>query len=331
MSQEMFNTVPIQPPGVLILADGDDTYQDLARVVLEREGYEVICVNSDAELREAVKVSSPDLVVLEYMLPGMRVEETLARIRAKPRNKRLPVLMVTSVDSADVKVRAMDLGVDGWLTKPYETKVMLAHVRSLVRMKRLNDETENFESVLASLSSAVEAKDPYTRGHSERVSALSTLVAAELGMDEQEQLLLRRAGLVHDIGKLVVDLSFINKPGKLEAAEWEIMKTHPEAGARICAPLKIALPLIPMVRYHHEKLNGMGYPDGLVEDQIPMNVRIISAADVYDALTTSRPYRNALSHQQAMDILKREVRSGCWDPKVVKMVDEIGQEAYGDV
>jgi putative two-component system response regulator len=329
MDPETFEPSELQPPARVLIADGDDTYRDIARVVLEREGYEVHGATAGRELLAAMRGRSTDLVITEFVLPDMTLDELLAGIEERRGTHKLPVLVVTARFDPESQVRAMDGGVDGWLAKPYETKVLLAHVRSLVRMKRLDDETENFESVLASLSSAVEAKDPYTRGHSERVSALGTLVAVELGMDGLQQVLLRRAGLVHDIGKLVVDLSFINKPGKLEEAEWAVMKTHPEAGARICAPLRSALPLIPLVRHHHEKLNGGGYPDGLVEDQIPPEVRVISVADVYDALTTSRPYRSALTHAQAMDILRREVDEGCWDPEVVDVVDEIGAEAYG--
>ncbi len=329
MDPEIFNPAALVPPATVVLADPDETYRDLARVILEREGYVVRAFATDKEMADVLRRGPVDLLILEYLLPGASIDDIVGSIRENPRTSRLPVLVVTSVRKVEAQVLAMDMGADGWLSKPYESRVLLAHVRSLVRLKRLNDETEHFESVLASLSSAVEAKDPYTRGHSERVSALSTLIASEMGMSNQEQLLMRRAGLVHDIGKLVVDLSFIHKPGKLDDHEWEIMRTHPEAGARICAPLKSALPLIPLVRHHHEKLNGKGYPDGLVEDQISPAVRVISVADVYDALTTSRPYRAALTHVAAMDILNREVKDGAWDSDVVSIVDRIGEEAYG--
>lgn len=215
------------------------------------------------------------------------------------------------------------MGADDFLTKPFETKVLLAHVRSLVRIKRLNDETENFENVLAMMISAVEAKDPYTRGHSERVSMLGWLIAREMGLDEKTQLLIKRAGLIHDIGKLVVDLSFINKPGKLTDAEWAVMKSHPEAGARIVAPLTSARKMLPLIRHHHERLNGRGYPDGLEGEEIPLPVRILSVADVYDALTTKRSYRDGMPHAKAMAILHREVEDGSWDARVVERLETI--------
>ncbi|MBW2263124.1 MAG: HD domain-containing protein, partial [Deltaproteobacteria bacterium] len=275
---------------------------------------------------DELKKRNFDLIILDYELSGLPVSDVIQKVKLSQRTSRIPILTVSIVKKTDAHVEALDMGADDFLTKPFESKVLLAHVRSLVRIKRLNDETENFENVLAMMSSAVEAKDPYTRGHSERVSMLGWLIAREMGLDDKTQLLIKRAGLIHDIGKLVVDLSFINKPGKLENEEWLIMQAHPEAGARICAPLRSALPLLPLVRHHHEKLNGTGYPDGLVEDQIPLTVRIISVADVYDALTTDRPYRKAMSHEKAMDILGEEVKKECWDPDVFSVLPSLGLE-----
>jgi putative two-component system response regulator len=308
------------------VADTEDAYKGIARVVLEREGYQVVSCAGGDEVLDLVRKLHVDIIILDYALPGMSPAEVIRNLKNATKTARIPVMVVSSIRKADAHVEALDMGADDFVVKPFESRILLAHVRSLVRIKRLNDETENFENVLAMMISAVEAKDPYTRGHSERVSMLGWLIAREMGLDEKTQLLIKRAGLVHDIGKLVVDLSFINKPAKLSDEEWALMKAHPEAGARICAPLRSALPLLPLVRYHHEKLNGTGYPDGLVEDQISLPVRIISVADVYDALTTDRPYRKALTHGEAMAILDREVQAGCWDPDVVGVLPALGLE-----
>jgi putative two-component system response regulator len=326
---EIMDTASGLPPPVILVVEGDDAYRGISRVVLEREGYEVIVRPSGEEALDVLKKVHVDVLVLDYVLRGLGVEEVMEQIRARPRTARLPVLVVSNVQKTEAHVRALDVGADDFLTKPYDSKILLAHIRSLVRLRRLNDETENFENVMAAMISAVEAKDPYTRGHSERVSTIGALLAREMGLDDQAQTLIRRGGLVHDIGKLVVDLSFINKASKLESHEWAVMKSHPEAGARICAPLRSALQLLPLVRHHHEKLNGTGYPDGLVEDQIPLSVRIISVADVYDALTTDRPYRKAMSHAKALDILRREVGEGAWDPEVVEVLPRLGPGKLG--
>ncbi len=326
MSSDPLNDSSALAPPLVLVADSEDTYKGIAKVVLEREGYRVVTCSGGREALDELQKKHVDLIILDYGIGDLHVGDVIQQVRLSPRTSRIPVLVVSIVKKTDAHVEALDMGADDFLTKPFESKVLLAHARSLVRIKRLNDETENFENVLAMMSSAVEAKDPYTRGHSERVSMLGWLLAREMGMDEKTQLLIKRAGLIHDIGKLVVDLSFINKPGKLDDEEWRIMQAHPEAGARICAPLRSALPLLPLVRYHHEKLNGQGYPDGLVEDQIPLPVRIISVADVYDALTTDRPYRKAMTHERAMSILEEEVERGCWDPEVVGVLPALGFE-----
>jgi putative two-component system response regulator len=315
-------TLTQAPPTILVVDDSEE-HRELVRLILQRDGYEVMTCGSGQEALSTVRNVQVDLMLLDYIMPGMRGDEVLAELRSNATTRRLPVLMVTAIKDTDEQVRVLDMGADDFVHKPYEAKILLARVRSLVRMKRLNDETENFENVLRSLSQAVEAKDPYTSGHSVRVSHIAGKLAQRMDLDEESQLLLVRAGQVHDIGKLVVDLSFINKKGKLTDEEWAIMKTHPEAGARICAPLRKALPLIPLIRYHHERLNGRGYPDGLVEDQIPLNVRIMSVSDVYDALTTNRSYRQAMPHDKAMGILGKEVKDGAWDAEVVNALSTI--------
>jgi putative two-component system response regulator len=306
-----------------MVVDDEDAHRDLVCAILQSDGCSTLPCASGAEAFEKLGEVSPDLVLLDFVMPDMSGDEVLARIRQRAGWARLPVLMVTAIKDSEEQVRALDMGADDFVTKPYEAKVLLARVRSLVRMKRLNDETENFENVLASMCTAVEAKDSYTQGHSDRVSRIAGRLAAAMGLDDRTVRLVEEAGLLHDIGKLVVDLSFINKPGKLTDDEWAIMKTHPEAGARIVAPLRSAREMLPLIRHHHERLNGKGYPDGLVEDQIPLPVRIISVADVYDALTTNRSYRKGMSHEKAMGILRREVEDNAWDARVVELLEEI--------
>jgi len=315
----------LQAP-VVMVADDDATWIELISTVLEREGYEVIACSTGSDVIDKLRSRNVDAILLEFLLGKRRGDEILLSIRSRPWTRYLPVMIVTSPGRLSELAGLPDFGADGFLTKPFDTNVLLAHGRARVRMKRRMDDAEDVEDVLTSLSAAIEAKDPYTRGHSERVSYIAELLASEMCLDTLVQRLLRRAGLLHDIGKLLVDLASINKPGTLTRDEWTIMKSHPELGARICAPLRVAWPLLPLIRHHHERLDGTGYPDGLVEDQIDLPIRILSVADVYDALTTTRPYRASLSHQDAIEKLREEATAGSWDYEVVRTLGRIDPE-----
>jgi putative two-component system response regulator len=309
-----------------MVVDDEEQHRGLVTKVLEREGYEVVACSSGEQALERLAERDVDLVLIDYVMPGMKGDEVLGLMRESRRTRDVPVIMVTALQESDHQVWALELGANDFITKPFVNEVLLARVRSLVKVKRLNDATERFEDVLGSLCAAVEAKDHYTQGHSDRASLYASWIATQMGLDEHTVELVQQAGLVHDIGKLVIELSFINKPGKLTDEEWAVMKTHPEAGARIIAPLTRARPMLPLIRYHHERLNGRGYPDGLVEDQIPLPVRILSVADVYDALTTKRSYRDSMSHDKAMRILEKEVGDGSWDGKVVEAMGSIDRD-----
>ncbi len=315
-------SLTVKPPVVIVVDDEPQQLKMTARI-LERDGYNVVACSSGEEALEQIGARDVDLVLLDNQMPGLSGLEVLAKTRSLKRFERLPVLMVTGDVEPEDQVVALDMGADDFVTKPFENKVLLARVRSLVRTKKLNDATEKFDNVLGSLCTAVEAKDPYTQGHSDRVSLIGASIAMAMDLDEAGVKLIQQAGLLHDIGKLVVDLSFINKPGKLTDAEWAVMKSHPEAGARIVAPLTSARKMLPLIRHHHERLNGRGYPDGLEGEEIPLPVRILSVADVYDALTTKRSYRDGMPHAKAMAILHREVEDGSWDARVVERLETI--------
>jgi putative two-component system response regulator len=171
--------------------------------------------------------------------------------------------------------------------------------------------------VLFSLAMSIEAKDPYTKGHCDRLSAYSVAMAERLGLSREQQIALRRAGVVHDIGKIGVPETILLKKGSLTPEEWALMKEHPVIGERICAPLKSFRLILPIIRHHHEKMDGSGYPDGLKGDRIPLTARILQITDIYDALTTDRPYRAALSQDEAFRTMREEARRGWWDPFLI--------------
>jgi len=194
---------------------------------------------------------------------------------------------------------------------------LLARVRSLLNLKAYTDELERAESVLFVLARSIEGKDPYTQNHCERLSTYSAALGQRLGLPADQITALRRAGIVHDIGKVAVPDAILLKPGKLTSEEWAIMREHPVVGERICAPLKSFKLVLPIIRHHHERLDGSGYPDGLKGDQIPMTARVLQVVDVYAALNTERPYKRALSSEEALGTMEEEVRKGWWDPKML--------------
>jgi putative two-component system response regulator len=208
-------------------------------------------------------------------------------------------------------------GADDFLTYPVHRLELTARVRSLLRLRLYFQDLEEYHSVILSLASALEAKDPYTHGHSERVGRLASRLGAELGLPAEECEILLVAGLLHDIGKIGVPESLLNKPGRLSEPELLAVMAHPVLGEEICRPLRSARSALPMIRHHHERYDGSGYPDRLAGDGIPIGARIMGVADAYDALTSSRSYRDSLTSDEALSVLEHETRVGRWDPRVM--------------
>jgi putative two-component system response regulator len=207
---------------------------------------------------------------------------------------------------------------------------LLARVNSLLKLKMRTDELERAESVLFSLARSIEGKDPYTHGHCERLAEYSARLGQHLRLSEEQIIALRRAGVVHDIGKIAVPDAILLKPGSLTADEWKLIREHSVVGERICAPLKSFRFVLPIIRHHHEKLDGSGYPDGLRGDAIPITARVLQIVDVYDALTTDRPYKKAFSITDALQTMKQEVAKGWWDPHIFDQFERLVRSGTAD-
>ena len=301
----------------VLVADDDEANRDLLSGLLTAEGYRVICAQDGERALRAFHEQAVDLALLDVMMPGKTGFSACLAIKSQPQTRLIPVVLVTGLTSTDDRIRGIMCGADDFLSKPVNKHELLARVRSLLRLKEFTDELENAETVLFSLALSIEAKDRYTEGHCDRLSKYSVAMAERLGLSDELRVALRRAGVVHDIGKIGVPEHILTKPGPLTDEEWIIMKQHPVVGERICSPLKSFRHVLPVIRHHHEKLDGSGYPDGLRGDQIPLTARILQTADVYDALTTERPYRNALQPQEALGLMRDEVRRGWWDGSLV--------------
>src|SRR6202041_1634762 len=229
----------------------------------------------------------------------------------------IPIVMITGLSARENRLKGIEAGADDFLTKPIYSEELFARVNSLLKLKEFTDELETADSVLLTLGLSVEARDPYTEGHCERLARDATDLGRFLGVSEESIVALSRGGYLHDLGKIAVPDEILKKGTNLAPEEWVIMKLHPITGENICKPLKSLRLVLPIIRHHHEHSDGSGYPDGLRAGEIPLLPRILQVVDVYDALRTARPYKPALSHDQAAQTMRVEARQGLWDAELV--------------
>ncbi|HEV1995710.1 MAG TPA: HD domain-containing phosphohydrolase [Candidatus Acidoferrum sp.] len=312
--------------GTILVADDMEANRELLSTLLSAKGYQVVCAADGQQALERLGSDSIDLVLLDVVMPRRTGFEVCQAMKSKPETRLIPVVLLTSLNSDADRIQGITCGADDFLSKPVNTHELLARVHSLLRLKQFTDELDNAENVLFSLALSIEAKDPYTEGHCDRLSKYSVALGEKLGLSEELRVALRRGGLVHDIGKLAVPESILLKPGPLTPEERKIMEQHVIAGERICAPLRSFRHVLPIIRHHHEKWDGSGYPDGLKGEQIPLTARILQITDIYDALTTDRPYRKALPVKEALAIMREEVKRGWWDGSIL---DEFEAVVHG--
>ena len=290
----------------------------LLRRFLETSGYTVAEVGTGEAALERIRKDPPDLVFLDLQLPDLSGHSILEAIRAEPATRLLPVVMLTGLATSEQKKRAYELGVTDFLAKPFAPDELLPRVRSLVLLKQFAEEHDHAESIIATLARTNDARDTYTAGHSARVARYAELIARRLDLEDTLILELQRGALFHDLGKIAVPDAVLMKAGPLSAEERIVIQKHPVVGGELLAPMKTMAKSIPIVRHHHEKLDGSGYPDGLSGADLPLAVRIVTVADIFDALTTKRVYREALSLETTYEIFEDEVRKGWWDGEVLR-------------
>jgi putative two-component system response regulator len=258
----------------------------------------------------------PDVILLDVMMPGMNGYEVCERLKENPSTRLIPVVFLTGYGSREAKIQGLEAGATDFLDKPCDLMELEVRVRNLIDFRRLTLELDSAEQMVFSIARTVEARDPDTSDHCERLAHLSVTLGERMRLDENDLTALRRGGYLHDLGKVGIPDSVLLKPGPLTEDEWIIMKRHVEIGVQICSPLRSLSPVLPLIRHHHERFDGSGYPDGLAGEDIPLLARVFQVVDVYDALTNDRCYRKALSRDKALEIMVDETAKGYWDPAI---------------
>ena len=291
----------------------------LMKEMLAGRGYPTIAVQSAAAAEAEIRREAPDLILLDVIMPGKSGYELCRELKEDSKTRLIPIVMITGLSDREDRLKGIEAGADDFLIKPICSEELFARVSSLLKLKEFTDELETADSVLCTLGLSVEARDPYTEGHCERLARDATDLGRFLGVDEESIVALGRGGYLHDLGKIAVPDEILKKGSEtpLTPAEWEIMKRHPVTGETICRPLKSLRLVLPIIRHHHEHSDGSGYPDGLRAAEIPLLPRILQVVDIYDALRTERPYKPALGHEQAAVTMRAEARSGLWDEELV--------------
>jgi cyclic di-GMP phosphodiesterase len=313
--------------GTILVADDNESIREPLVEMLHVRGYRVIAVEDGERAFKEICSQPVDLALLDVMMPGRTGFSVCQAVKSRPETCLVPVVLLTGLANAEDRMQGIEAGADDFLNKPVKKEELLARVRSLVHLKRITDELENAETVLCMLARSIEAKDPYTEGHCDRLSRYTVSLAESIGLSSEQCVALRRGGVIHDIGKVTVPEFVLLKAGPLDAAERKIMQEHTIVGEHICAPLKSFRNVLPIIRSHHEKQDGTGYPDHLKGDEVPLTARILQTVDVYDSLTTDRPYRNALSQEEALAIMWEETGRGWWDAELVGALQEMLQES----
>ena len=303
----------------ILIVDDVAENVELLDTYLQSSGYEVLTAASGHEAIRITYDKRPDLILLDIMMPELDGYEVCKLLKNDESTMFIPIVLITALNDIEDKIKGLEAGADDFLSKPINRLELMARIGSLLKIKSLHDDLDTSENIIFTLVLALEAKDPDTKGHSERVAILAQDLAREIGASVKEQKKIYKAGILHDIGKIGVPEAILNKKSGLEEKEYAEVRNHPIVGARICGPLKSLVDVIPAIKHHHELFDGSGQPDGLAGEEIPLGARVIAIADSYDAMTSARPYRSPATKEKALKSLMDNIDSGQWDPSLIKI------------
>jgi putative two-component system response regulator len=303
----------------ILIVDSTDINRRLLRGILKTAPYRILESRCASDAIRLIEAHAVDLIILDLMLPEMSGPDLCRWLKTNRRTQIIPVLMLTSVAGIENEIAGLTSGADEFLLKPLHPEVVRARIRAMLRNKAIIDSLEQAETILFALAQIVESRDTYTAMHCERLAASSVKLGEALGLPNQDLVALYRGGYLHDIGKICVPDAILHKSGSLTPEQWEIIRQHPMKGEEICRPVKSLAPVLPIIRSHHERWDGSGYPDRLRGEEIPLLARILQVADIYDALVTARPYKPAMTREEALHTMEQEVRAGWRDPELVSL------------
>ena len=302
----------------ILVVDDHPASRMTAMALLSVEGYEILEADSGPVALEKVREINPDLILLDVMMPGMDGFEVCRNLKQHEGTRLIPIVFVTALNDRRSRIRGIEAGGDDFLTKPFDHLELSARVKSLIRQKRLNEDLDHAEKVLFSIAKTVESRDPNTGDHCERLVNWGEQFGEYLDLSRNQIRDLMWGGYLHDIGKVGIPDAVLLKKGRLTDEEWVIMRQHTTIGEKICSPLRTMRGVVPIIRHHHERWDGSGYPDRLMGEQIPYLAQVFQMIDIYDALRSERPYKKAFSPEKALEIIREETEKGWRNPQLVE-------------
>ncbi|HEY9632116.1 MAG TPA: two-component system response regulator [Coleofasciculaceae cyanobacterium] len=312
----------------ILVVDDHPSSRMTAVALLSVEGYEVLEADSGPKALKRVVEGNPDLILLDVMMPGMDGFEVCRRLKEDEQTRLIPVVFITALNDRRSRIMGIEAGGDDFLSKPFDRLELAARVKSLVRQKRLNEDLDHAEQVLFSMARAVESRDPNTGDHCERLVEMGKAFGEYIQLPRADIRNLMWGGYLHDIGKVGIPDAVLLKKGRFTPEEREIMNQHVMIGEKICKPLRTMRGVIPIIRHHHERWDGSGYPDGLVGDEIPYLAQVFQIIDIYDALTSERPYKSAFTPAEALEMMVQETEKGWRNPKLMEQFTEFIKLAH---
>ncbi len=310
--------IPESEQPKILVVDDHPASRMTAVALLSVEGYHVLEVDSGPAALACVNELNPDLILLDVMMPGMDGFEVCRRLKQDEQTRLIPLIFITALNDRRSRIKGIEAGGDDFLSKPFDHLELAARVKSLVRQKRLNEDLDHAEQVLFSIARAVESRDPNTGDHCERLVAWGQAFGEYLNLSRAEIRDLMWGGYLHDIGKVGIPDAVLLKKGQFTPEEKEIMNQHVLIGEKICKPLRTMRGVLPIIRYHHERWDGTGYPDGLAGNNIPYLAQVFQIIDIYDALTSERPYKKAFTPEESLKIISEETAKGWRNPKLIQ-------------
>ncbi len=313
----LFASLVEQETPTILVVDDVRANLELLEAVFMREGLQVYTALGAHAALEFIAENRVDLAVLDVMMPGMDGFELCRRLKKQSGNFFFPVILLTALNDRSSKLKGIESGADDFISKPFDNSELILKAKSLLKLKSLQEELDHSENIILTLAVAMEARDPYTKGHSTRVSKLALDFVDFLGLHDKDKEMMKKAGILHDIGKICLSETLLRKPGPLSKEEVEMIKTHTILGEELCRPLVSMKKILPAIRHHHERWDGSGFPDRLFGDDIPIMARILAIVDSFDAMVSVRPYRDRRSVQTAIETMKEERYYGQWDSELI--------------